>query len=186
MERSGGNKNIKTGFRLIVSTNRDLSAKVKKGSFREDLYYRINVVQINIPPLRERMDDLPFLAMQFLNEFSQREDRKKLFISGDALNALNRYSWPGNVRQLRNVIERAVVLARHESITANDLPSELIAAPAKKKHGLAGHLKTLKELEVLAIRKALSQFEGNKSRAARALGISRKAFYKKLTGAGEK
>ncbi len=178
--RMGGNKKIKTGFRLIASTNRDLAAEVKKGNFREDLFYRINVVQIKMPSLKERMDDLPLLTMEFLHEFSRREN-KKLYISNEAMDVLQRYSWPGNVGQLRNIIERAVTLVRQERITADELPAELLAS-ARRRNGLTGRLKTLKEIEMQAIRKALSQFGGNKSRAARALGISRKSFYKKMIG----
>ena len=180
VEKAGGDRKINAGFRLIASTSRDLNAEVRKGNFRDDLFYRINVVQIRMPSLKERMDDLPLLAMEFLGGFCRREN-KQLFISDEALDIFQKYSWPGNVRQLRNVIERAVLLSRKESITAGELPAELLAS-AKKGHGVSGQLKTLKELELQAIRKALSKFDGNKSRAARELGISRKSFYKKLIG----
>ena len=179
IERAGSKK-VKTGFRLVASTRHDLADEMRKGNFREELLYRINVVQIRMPSLKERMDDLPLLAMKFLDKFCQREN-KKLFFSNGVLDILQKYSWPGNVRQLRNVIEQAVVLSRKDSIEESDLPAELLAY-AKRGHGISGRLKTLKELEMQAIRKALSQFDGNKSRAARALGISRKSFYKKLMG----
>ncbi len=176
----GDKKKSAAGFRLIASTSRDLAAEVRRGNFREDLFCRVNRVQIRMPSLKERMDDLPLLATEFLGRFCRRED-KKMFITDEVMGIFQRYSWPGNVRQLKNVIERAVLLSRKEGIAASHLPAELLAC-AKKGHGLSSHLKTLKELEMQAIRKALSQFDGNKSRAARALGISRKSFYKKLIG----
>ncbi len=180
MQRLGGNRRIKMNFRLICSTNRELHAEVKKGNFREDLFYRINIVHINMPPLRERMEDLPLLAAEFLNEYCTREG-KKLSIPPDMMGILQGYSWPGNVRQLRNVIERAVVLAAGGAITAGEMPAEILSF--KRRRGLAGSLKTLRELEIQAVKRALSQCRGNKSQAARALGISRKSFYKKLGGA---
>lgn len=178
--RTGGTKKIRNGFRLVASTSRDLYAEVRKGNFREDLFCMISAVQIRMPSLRERMEDLPLLAMEFLDRFCRKEN-KKMFISDEVLDIFQKYSWPGNVRQLRNVIERAVLLSRRDSITASDLPAELLTQ-AKSWRGISGRLKTLKELEMQAIRKALSQFDGNKSRAAKALGISRKSFYKKLIG----
>ncbi|MDA8172479.1 MAG: sigma-54 dependent transcriptional regulator [Nitrospiraceae bacterium] len=180
MQRIGGSRRIKTNFRLVCSTNRDLQAEVQRGNFRQDLFYRVNVVHIKMPPLRDRIEDLPLLAAEFLNEYCLRED-KKLLIPADMMETLQRYSWPGNVRQLRNVIERAVVLAPGGAITAGQLPSEILYF--KRRRGLADTLKTLKELETMAVKKALTQCRGNKSKAAKALGISRKSFYKKLGGA---
>ncbi len=180
IEGACGDKKKDKSFRLVASTNRDLAAEVRRGNFRKDLFYRMNVVQIRMPSLKERMDDLPLLATEFLGRFCRRED-KKLFITEEVMDIFQKYSWPGNVRQLKNVIERAVLLSRKDGIEASHLPAELLAC-AKKGHGLSGQLKTLKELEMQAIRKALSQFDGNKSQAARALGISRKSFYKKLIG----
>jgi DNA-binding NtrC family response regulator len=176
IERLGSNKRTKVKFRLISSTNRELSRLVREGRFREDLYYRVNVVEIRIPPLRDRKDDLPFLIQEFLAEFSQRE-KKDLVISDEVMNIFQRYGWPGNVRQLKNSIERAVVLARGDTITPRELPQEF--ASVRKKIGM--HLsKTLREIELQAVRHALSECRGNKSRAAKLLGISRKAFYKRL------
>jgi len=178
IERLGQNKRIKVRFRLVSSTNRELSKLVRDGHFREDLYYRINVVEIKIPPLRERKSDLPLLMQEFLGEFCLRE-KKDLSVSDEVMNIFQRYSWPGNVRQLKNSIERAVILAREGKITPGDLPEEF--ASVRKKIGL--HLsKTLREIELQAIKHALSECRGNKSKAARLLGISRKAFYKRLKG----
>ena len=182
LERLGSNKPIKVDFRLICSTNRNLLEEVKAGNFREDLYYRINVVEIKVPPLRDRVDDIPLLVMEFLNEFSVRE-KKKLSITDEVLDVFRSYHWPGNIRQLKNIIERAVVLARTDRITLRELPDEL--RPAKKFNPLPRattktELKTLKELEQQAIINALKECNGNKSKAAKILGISRKAFYKRL------
>jgi len=183
LERLGSNKTIKVDFRLICSTNRNLKEEVKSGNFREDLYYRINVVEINVPPLRKRVEDIPLLAMEFLNEFSIRE-KKKLSFSDEVIDIFRAYHWPGNIRQLKNIIERAVVLARTDRITLRELPDEL--RPPRKKFiprktsTDKQELKTLKELEEQAIITALKECNGNKSKAAKMLGISRKAFYKRL------
>ncbi len=183
LERLGSNKTIKVDFRLVCSTNRNLKEEVKAGNFREDLYYRINVVEIKVPPLRERVEDIPLLAMEFLNEFSLRE-KKKLTLSDDVIDIFRSYHWPGNIRQLKNIIERAVVLARTDRITPRELPEEL---RPPKKHYIPRRpvvekqkLRTLKELEEEAIISALKECNGNKSKAAKLLGISRKAFYKRL------
>ncbi|MDA8389058.1 MAG: sigma-54 dependent transcriptional regulator [Nitrospiraceae bacterium] len=180
MQRIGGDRWIKMNFRLVCSTNRDLGEEVKKGNFREDLFYRINVVHVNMPPLRARAEDLPVLAAHFLNEYCRREG-KRLLIPADVMGILKKYTWPGNVRQLKNVVERAVVLASGQAITAEELPPEISCF--KRRHPLSAAPKTLRELEVQAVRKVLAQCSGNKSRAAKVLGISRKSFYKKLGGA---
>ncbi|RMG75219.1 MAG: sigma-54-dependent Fis family transcriptional regulator, partial [Nitrospirae bacterium] len=183
IERLGSNRPVKVDFRLVCSTNRNLQQEVKAGNFREDLYYRINVVEIHVPPLRERLDDIPLLATEFVNEFSIRE-KKKLTISDEVMDIFKSYHWPGNIRQLKNIIERAVVLARTDRITYRELPEEM--RPPKKTYkprkvsSDSQELKTLRELEEQAIRNALKQCNGNKSKAAKLLGISRKAFYKRL------
>ncbi|NWF52138.1 MAG: sigma-54-dependent Fis family transcriptional regulator [Nitrospirae bacterium] len=176
IERLGSNKKIKVNFRLISSTNRDLKKMVESNAFREDLYYRINVIQINLPPLRERVQDIPLLVTEFVKEFCVRE-KKTLTVSDDVLKILQSYQWPGNVRQLKNVIERAVVLAKGKMITLKELPEEFLAFEEQKGNFSK---KTLKDLEIQAIKDALKECKGNKSKAARALGISRKAFYKRL------
>jgi DNA-binding NtrC family response regulator len=178
IERIGSNKKIKVGFRLISATNRDLAEEVKRGRFREDLYYRINVVEIKVPPLRERRDDIPLLATAFLNEFCARE-KKKVNLSPDVIAAFQEYHWPGNVRQLRNIIERAVVLSQNESITLTDLPAEFCLFGENPK-AVAASGKTLREVELQAIRQALQKCNGNKSLTAKMLKISRKSLYKRL------
>jgi two-component system response regulator HydG len=178
IERIGSNKKIKVGFRLISATNGDLLEGVKKGSFREDLYYRINVVEIKVPPLRDRKDDIPLLAAAFLEEFCIRE-KKRAALTDDVLAAFREYHWPGNVRQLRNVMERAVVLNTTGTIALDALPAEFCLFGENQKP--AGSQKTLRELELLAIKDALHACNGNKSKAAKLLNISRKAFYKRLS-----
>ncbi|MCX7793591.1 MAG: sigma-54 dependent transcriptional regulator [Thermodesulfovibrionales bacterium] len=175
IERLGSNKKISVDFRLICSTNRDLELEVKKGNFRQDLYYRINVVQITLPPLRARTEDIPLLAELFLKQFSLKEN-KHLTFSKQVLDIFKNYHWPGNVRQLRNVIERAVVLAKGDEITIRDLPREIVC----NKDEESQQCNSLKDLELLAIRDTLLKCRGNKSRAARLLGISRKTLYKRL------
>jgi transcriptional regulator with PAS, ATPase and Fis domain len=176
IERLGSNKKIKVYFRLISSTNRDFKKVVESNNFREDLFYRINVIQLNLPPLRERSPDVPLLVAEFVKEFCIRE-RKALTVSDEVMKALQAYHWPGNIRQLRNVIERAVVLAKGRMITMKELPEEFL--PQQEHHETLSK-KTLKDLESQAIKDALRECKGNKSKAAKGLGISRKAFYKRL------
>jgi DNA-binding NtrC family response regulator len=177
IERLGSNKCIRVEFRLLSSTNRDLEREVRDGRFREDLFYRINVITVRLSPLRQRRDDIVLLASRFFDEFCDRE-KKALTVSDQVMRAFQNYHWPGNVRQLRNVIERAVVLARGDAITTNELPSELLTH--SKRIETNGHLKTLKDLELQAVVNSLEECKGNKSKASKLLGISRKTFYKML------
>jgi two-component system response regulator HydG len=177
IERLGCNKKIKVEFRLISSTNRDLRKEVQNGHFREDLFYRINVIEIKVPPLRQRKDDVPLLVSEFINEFCLRE-KKALTVSSEVMRIFQSYSWPGNVRQLRNEIERAVVLAKGNSITLRELSGEFPSLRRQKTSDI--YMKTLKDLELQAIQDALQICNGNKSQASKSLGISRKAFYKRL------
>jgi DNA-binding NtrC family response regulator len=188
IERLGSNRKIKVDCRVISSTNRDLREEVKEGRFREDLFYRINVIEIKAPALKERKGDIPLMALSFAREFSEKE-QKTITVPEDVLEALSEYPWPGNVRQLRNIIERAVVLSKGNSLTMADLPEE-INRPLKTSEDIlqtppASERKTLREIEFHAIMEALRKCEGNKSRASRMLGISRKAFYKRLNNAVE-
>ncbi|MBZ0156208.1 MAG: sigma-54 dependent transcriptional regulator [Alphaproteobacteria bacterium] len=176
IERLGSNRKMKVDFRLISSTNRDLRKEVAEGTFREDLFYRINVVHINVPPLRERKDDIPLLVAEFLNEFCIRE-KKVISVADEVMRIFLEYPWPGNIRQLKNVIERAVVLVKGNKITPRELPDEF---RTRRNREFFSPPRTLKQLEVHAVRETLSRCNGNKSKAARMLGISRKAFYKKL------
>ena len=177
IERLGSSRRIKVDFRLVCSTNRDLRKEVQNGNFREDLFYRLNVIEIKAPPLRERRDDIPLLVSEFVHGFCIRE-KKTLTVSEEVMGMFQRHRWPGNIRQLRNVIERAVVLARDKTITAKELPEEFLSC---LKQGVAyKSVKTLKDLEIQAVSDALHVCKGNKSKAAKVLGISRKAFYKRL------
>jgi len=150
---------------------------VQNGQFREDLYYRINVVQLNVPPLRERKDDIPLLVSDFIREFCAREN-KVLEVSDEVMKIFLNYDWPGNVRQLKNVIERAVVLAKKSSISIRDLPEEFLHY--RKQQSRTVKIRSLKEFEIQHITKVLEECQGNKSRTAKILGISRKALYKRF------
>ena len=177
VERLGTTKKVKVNFRLISSTNRNLRTEVEDGRFREDLFYRINVVQIDAPPLRDRKQDIPLLATNFLSAHALREN-KPFSLADGVMDILANYPWPGNIRQLKNVIERAVVLAAQERITENELPEELLAH--RRCEEPESPVRPLKALEQQAVTEALQVCNGNKSRAAKQLGISRKTFYKKL------
>ncbi len=177
VERLGSNRKIKVDFRLVSSTNRDLRKAVADGVFREDLLYRINVIEIRVPPLRERRDDIPLLAAAFLDEFCTRE-RKTFIMTPEVIGILQCYPWPGNVRQLRNVIERLVVLSPGGEISPQELPEEFMLQ--KRQKALQRSARTLKDIEMQAVRDALRACNGNKSRACKILGISRKAFYNRL------
>lgn len=179
IERLGSNKKIKVDFRLISSTNRDLRKEVQNGNFREDLFYRVNVIEIKLPPLRERRDDIPPLVEEFVREFCLREG-KTLSISQEVMEAFMLYHWPGNIRQLKNVIERAVVLTQGSTVSLVDLNEEFFPSAMQKPVAACSGEKTLKEIEFHAIQEALRTCNGNKSKAARLLGISRKALYKRL------
>jgi DNA-binding NtrC family response regulator len=126
-ERVGGQKAIEVDVRVVAATNRDHAEMVRRGTFREDLYYRLSVIHIVVPPLRERLDDVPLLADHFLARFRQQAARRITGFAPDALAAMTRYSWPGNVRELRNAIERAVVLGEREHVMAVDLPPQVLA-----------------------------------------------------------
>jgi DNA-binding NtrC family response regulator len=159
--------------RLIAATHRDLEAMMQEGSFREDLFWRLNVVTINIPPLRERPEDIPLLARAFaLSPRITGKGPKK--INKEALDAIIAYSWPGNIRELQNVIERAIILAEADLITTQDLPTNLLDAIASPSMG------TLKELEREAIVRALRMHGGHRVRAAKTLGISERNLYRKI------
>ena len=179
IERIGGNKKIKIDIRLIASTNRDLDKEVKLKKFRADLYYRLNVVQIKLPPLAERRADIPLLVTHFIDKFAQRESKDISSVSPEVMTIFLSYSWPGNLRELENVIERAVVLAKRNTIGPGIIPVE-IKSEVKKKIKGADSVKPLKELEIDMILQAIDAFNGNKSKAAKALGITRKVLYNRL------
>ncbi|CAG1015646.1 sigma-54 dependent transcriptional regulator [Geobacter sp.] len=182
IERLGSNKKIKVNFRLISSTNRNIPAEISAGNFREDLYYRLNVVQIQVPPLRDRREDIPLLAAELIREYGAREG-KVLRIDDEVMQAFLNYDWPGNIRQLGNIIERAVVLAKKDRITIKELPEDLKTYVLHTE--TRPPVRTLREIEEEAIRAALEESAGNKSQAAKLLGISRKFLYKRLEEMGQ-
>ncbi|NCD33693.1 MAG: sigma-54-dependent Fis family transcriptional regulator [Spartobacteria bacterium] len=177
IERVGGDSTIKIDVRLISATNKDLKAMVKDGSFREDLFYRLDVVIIRLPSLRERLEDIPLLAHHFLRQFSEENGKKIDGITPDALAILQRYPWPGNVRELRNKIENMVVMTRSTRLGMKDLPSDIRAAAeaeASTSHG------SLEETERKLIIEALAENNGNRTKAAQQLGISRRTLHRKI------
>jgi len=172
--RVGGNEPIKVDVRVISTTNKDLKRAIATGEFREDLYYRLNVVTIELPPLRERKEDVPLLAQHFLNKFALENQKEITGFSPEATEFLLGYDWPGNVRELENAIERAVILAKDSLITVADLPQENISLARSAPIG-----KKLKEAEKNHILNVLSETGGNYSEAARILGITRMTLYNK-------
>lgn len=180
-ERIGGSDTIKVDVRIIAATNKNLLEEIKRGKFREDLYYRLNVVEIAIPPLRERMSDIASLIEYFLHEFSEKYNRKNLNLSKEAMHILSNFSWPGNVRELRNVVERAVVLSRSENIGSEDFPEKLRQPiPISGETYSDEQILTLQEMEAMYVKKVLEYAGGNKLKAARLLNIDPKTLRAKL------
>ncbi|NLJ45737.1 MAG: sigma-54-dependent Fis family transcriptional regulator [Treponema sp.] len=178
-ERVGGEETLEVDVRVIAATNRDLKAEIEKGTFREDLYYRLNVVNIHVPPLRERKDDIPLLAGAFLREFSEENGKSLEGFDPKVRAAFFAYSWPGNVRELRNCVESAVVLARGSVVSLEDLPPGIREAQEDDTVRIPSG-STLAEAEKILIRETLAAQGGNKSRTAEILGIGRKTLYQKL------
>jgi len=181
-ERVGGEETIETDVRIIAATNKDLKAEIEKGIFREDLFFRLNVVNINVPPLRERKDDIPVLAAAFLKEFASENGKDVEGIHEKAYSRLYAYDWPGNIRELRNCIESAVVMCRNPLITIDDLPPSLQSAGDGEDSVRVPLDISLDEAEQLIIRAAITRCKGNKSKAAEVLGIGRKTLLRKLGG----
>ena len=181
-ERLGGRRTVKVDARLIALTNVDLDDAVKRRAFREDLFYRLNVVRLHVPPLRERREDVESLAQSFLKTYAAKHGRAVNKIASEALVILKSYEFPGNVRELANTIERAIIVAQDSKIQASDLPEALRAAVLMQRG--ARRRRTLSELEMDYIRETLAATGGNKTEAARLLGISRKNLYEKLKKQG--
>jgi DNA-binding NtrC family response regulator len=177
----GSSKPTKVDVRIISATNRDLEKAIKDGTFREDLYYRLNVVTINVPPLRERKEDIPLLANHFFKKFVVVNSKKITGISGEVMDMLTEYHWPGNVRELENVIEHAVVVCKNNEITSGDLPNTVKESVREK---AASHdpysPKTLDLLEKQHIMEILDRNKGNISKSAKDLGIDRVTLYNKI------
>jgi len=184
-ERVGGESTVSVDVRIIAATNRDLKGEVAAGRFREDLYYRLNVVNIHLPPLRERPEDIPLLAARFLKEFAKENRREILGLEPKAAMALRTYSWPGNVRELRNIIESAVVMSKNSYLGLENLPNYVTSRG--NEDGIRIKLGTpMVEAEKMIIRANLSAFGGNKSRTSEALGIGRKTLHRKIQDYGLK
>src|ERR1700735_2739602 len=184
-ERLGGTKTIKVDVRLVAATNRNLRAALEQGTFREDLYYRLNVVPIDIAPLRERKEDIPELVNLFVSRFAGDSGKPVEGITREALRILTNYHWPGNVRELQNIIERACALAKGTMIEGADIHIDV--RPAKAVNGAGGFLPdgmTLEQWEDEMVQEALRRANGNKSQAARLLGLSRNALRYRLSKIG--
>ena len=186
-ERVGSNKTLTADVRLVTATNKNLEELVKAGSFREDLFFRLRVVEIHLPPLRERPGDIPLLAQRFLREFARENGKAVNDFTADALEWLMNYSWPGNVRELRTAIEHAVVLCRGEKISARDLPRQISGGGRGGPGGRADEAQvfvrndlTVKEAEKQLIIHALKETNGNRTLAAKKVGMSRRTFHRKL------
>jgi DNA-binding NtrC family response regulator len=182
-ERLGGTKTLKVDVRLIAATNRDLRAALEEGTFRQDLYYRLNVVAIDIPPLREHKEDIPPLVNFFLERFAQSSGKKVTGVSPEALKILMQFHWPGNVRELENVLERAITFAAGPMLAPADIHLDTVAPSATVAPVLPEGM-TLDQWEQQIIREALRRANGNKSQAARALGLSRNALRYRLSQMG--
>ncbi len=182
--RVGGEEVIRVDVRLIAATNKDLIPEIEAGRFREDLYYRLNVVNLDVPPLREREEDIPMLALHFLNHFAEKNHKRIKGFSPQAMDRLLKYQWPGNVRELMNSVERAVVLSRSEYLGVEDLPlvtrDEIAGAENFSPLDSVPVDIPLDEVEKVTILKTLESTKGNKSETARRLGITRKTLHKKL------
>ncbi len=184
-ERLGGTKTLKVDVRVIAATNQDLRAALEQGTFREDLYYRLNVVPINIPPLRDRKEDVPYLVDHFVEHFVRQAGKKMTGITPEAQRVLENFHWPGNVRELENIIERAVALSNGPVLGASDIRLDASAGKAPPDavpfppEGM-----TLERFEEEVIREALRRTNGNKSQAARLLGLSRNALRYRLSKMG--
>ena len=184
-ERVGGTRTIKVDVRVLAATNKDLEAEIEKGTFRDDLYFRLNVIPMRVPPLRVRVEDIPALVDEFQAEFLFRAKIEKKKFSGEAVRILKNYDWPGNVRELKNLVERLMIMTPEEVIQAKDIPS-----PFNKSLGIKGGfesafmLASLKEAKVefekAFVEKKLREFKGNISQAAEAMGVERSNLHKKI------
>lgn len=179
-ERVGGNETVKVDVRIVSATNRHLAQLVSEGSFREDLFFRLNVVQIDVPPLRARRSDVPVLAVHFLRRFAKENERGVTRFSDEALRALMRHSWPGNVRELENAVERAVVLAVHDTVDAHDLTPVSAGSQSEDALGLLVPGVTMAEMERVVIERTLEAVGGSTAEAAKMLGISRRKIQYRL------
>ncbi len=185
-EQVGGTETFHVDTRAVLATNENLTERVAEGKFRQDLYYRINVINIELPPLRERVSDIPLLARHFLHKVCQESSKQVREFSEDALAVLQRYRWPGNVRELQNVVERAVLLGKGDVVLVDDLPATLLGdhSPVAKSIGKRTLREALADPERRIIREVLESHDWNRSLTADALGINRTTLYKKMKRLG--
>ena len=179
-ERVGGTQTLRVNVRLIAATNADLGRAVKEGSFRGDLYYRLNVVPIRLPPLRQRREDIPMLARHFVRQAGRRNRRPALHLADEVLDWMRAYPWPGNIRQLENAVERMVVLARGTCIGARQIPEEMRHWTDEEEQGNLPFKEARQQFERHYLRDVLSRYNGVISQVADAIGMSRKNLYMKL------
>jgi len=190
IERLGGTGTVKVECRVVAATNQDLQARVREGKFREDLFYRLNVIQVVLPPVRDRPEDIPLLADHFIARYAAKNGKPIRGLTPAALEVLEAYPWPGNVRELEHAIERAVVLSRGAEIDETDLPESVRSGGAARAAGIAGAIEgrtltvplgtTMEEIELRVIRETLRQTKGDKNLAAQLLGIAARTIYRKL------
>ena len=178
-ERVGGTRPIKVDVRVIAATNKDLTRMVEEGSFRDDLYFRLKVVTIHLPPLRERREDIPLLVEHFLAQFCRENSKELMVVSPEAMKLLTQYPWPGNVRELRNVVEAVVVLSNRKRINPENLPPEIVQAVSPPAIEIPKGM-PLSEVERIVILDTLAEMDGNRSRTAEVLGIGRRTLLRKL------
>ena len=184
-ERVGGNRTIRVNVRVIAATNKNLEDEIKKGSFREDLYFRLNVIPIRVSPLRDRTDDIPELVDEFLDEFSRETKKERKYLSPDALELLKKYSWAGNVREIKNLMERLAIMCPDKIIETKDIPFPYNTRKIEdSKFEDFSSLETLKEareiIEKTFIARKLEQYGGNISKTAEAIGVERSNLHKKI------
>ncbi len=185
IQRVGGDGMIKVDVRIVAATNRDLQKDVSSGKFREDLYYRLNVVTLRVPPLREHLDDIPLLAQHFLDKYGERNRKRIKGFTPVAMDMFLKYDWPGNVREFENAVERAVILLPGDYVSEKELPLTITQSYSQENSSIAFRSditqpQSLEEIEKEAILAALEGTGGNKSETARKLGINRRTLYKKL------
>ena len=179
-ERLGANRSTSVDVRIVAATNQDLEQQLDDGEFREDLYYRLNVIDIKIPPLRHRLEDVPLLAEHFLKTYREKNDRRIDGFSQEAIESLRNYEWPGNVRELENAIERAVVLDTDHLIDEDDLPEHVEAGTSEDRHITIPLGTSLDEIEQMVLHETLKMTQGDKKLAAKLLGIATRTIYRKL------
>jgi transcriptional regulator with PAS, ATPase and Fis domain len=180
LRRVGGSAEVPIDVRVLAASNRDLSSAIREGRLREDLYYRLNVFAIEIAPLRERIDDLPLLVEHFIRQLGAASGKQVRGVDNDCLEALKRYSWPGNVRQVRNIIERALIVSQGPLLTVNDLPADFKSIGGENSVFQVRVGSSLSEVEKELLRRTIEYAGGNKTKAAEILGISLKTLYNRM------